>query len=178
MGTLMEHTQRIAARPAIGTLEVARLVLSYQRYAALVLGIIVAVLWLASVIGATWAWGVAVLIAVPLGWFGALVALRLPHKLRLTRTQDERIRRRKFDPDDLLLWVEDPCYRVVAREILVRSGRSQAQARVEVAELAARASAPQGFVFYSKPPSVDGAQSATAPEPDGPDSDAPEEETR
>jgi len=172
----MEHVQRAVARPDLGTFEVARLVVSYQRYAAQVNGIILGLLWGASFIGTTWSWGLASLLAVPLGWFGTLVALRLPHKLRLTRTQDERIRRRKFNADDLLPWVEDPCYRVVAREILVRAGRSSAEARVEVAELARRAAAHEGFVFYSKPPSTGGANTAIASDQDGPHSDALEQE--
>ncbi len=173
---IMEHVQGVVARPDLGTLEVARLVLSFQRYAALVSGIILGLFWVASFFGTSWAWTLAAVLAVPLGWFGALVALRLPHKLRLIRTQDERIRRRKFNADDLLPWVEDPCYRVVAREILVRAGRAPAAARIEVAELARRASASEGFVFYSKPPSTDGANTVSASGQDEPGSDAFDQE--
>jgi hypothetical protein len=172
----MEHVQGAVARSDPGTREVARLVLSYQRYAALVIGIILGLSWLASFVGTTWAWGLAIVLAVPLGWFGTLVALRLPHKLRLTRAQDARIRRGKFNPDDLLPWVEDPCYRVVAREILVRAGRDPAAARIEVTELARRASAHEGFVFYSKPSSTDGANTPNASGQDGPDSGALDQE--
>ena len=171
----MEYAQHTIAK-STDTSDVARLVVSYQRYAALVFGIIAGLLWSASVLGTGWAWGVAAALSLGLGWFGTLVALRLPHKLRLTRTQDERIRRNKFEADDLLLWVEDPCYRVVAREILVRAGRSPQQARTEVSQLAERAAASEGLVFYSKPPSVDGAHAPPESERDAPDSRSLDEE--
>jgi len=180
----MQATQPLA-RPAIevprsiGGVEIVRLVISYQRYAVLVAVIVSALLASAWTVNATWAWAVAGTLSLGLSWFGVLVAARLPHKLRLTRTQDMRIARGKFDADDLLPWVEDPCYRVVAREILVRSGETPARAREQVADLARRAAQTEGLVIYRKPSQLRGGEGLRASPVEDAAADAlDQEETR
>lgn len=172
----MESVQRM--RASLGGVERLRLVLSYQRYAFVVLAIIAGLLVSAWSLNTMGTWIVAGGLSLFLTWFGTLVALRLPHKLRLTRTQDERIRRGRFDPDDLLSWVEDPCYRVVAREILVRAGRSRSEARAEVAELARKAAQHEGIVIYRRPSPSGGANEPPAPGSDVDSRALEQEETR
>lgn len=108
--------------PELGAVERARLWLSYQRYAFLLIGAPVAgVAGLAAVASAWW-WAPAAVIAIAPVRFGAIVWARWPRKLRATQVADARIRAGRFAPRTIRTYCGDPCYRVVAGELLRRAG--------------------------------------------------------
>ncbi len=116
-----------------------RLFLSYQRYAFALLfgpGLVVAGVAAAGP-GAWWAWGPLTLLALWLGSFGVVVWRRFPKKLRATLVADRRIAQHRFRPDSVLKYCGDPCYRVVAHEILARAGLGRSERRALVRKLTA-----------------------------------------
>lgn len=106
-----------------------RLWLSYQRYAFLLLG--VPALGLAALIAWTspWWWVPAGLIALVPIKFGITVAARFPRKLRATWIATRRIDSGRFAPTSVRSYCGDPCFRVVAHEILRRAGVPRAERR-------------------------------------------------
>ncbi len=116
-----------------------RLWLSYQRYAFLLIGgglalVAAVVAWRPH---AWWLWGPAVLlVAKPIG-FGVVVWRRWPKKLRATIVGLRRIEAGRFRPDSLRAYCGDPCFRVVAREILRRAGVPPAERRTIMKRLTA-----------------------------------------
>ncbi len=115
----------------LGLPERARLWLSYQRYALLMGGLPVLV-WAGIVFaapGAWWAWGPLALVML---WFvGQAVPIyrRFPRKMRATLLADRRIATGRFHPRTIRRYCGDPCFRVVAREILRRAGTPPAERR-------------------------------------------------
>ena len=69
--------------------------------------------------------------------FGVTVLARWPRKLRATRIAELRIRSGRFAPASVRPYCGDPCFRVVAREILRRGGVSRADRRDLIAGWAA-----------------------------------------
>jgi len=113
-----------AGRRRFGLFERVRLWLSYQRYAVLMAGLPI-VAWTAIVLaapGAWWAWGPLALVAL---WFvrqSVDIFARFPRKMRATLLADRRIAGGRFEPRSIRRYCGDPCFRVVAREILTRAG--------------------------------------------------------
>lgn len=111
-----------ARRP--GIFERIRLWLSYQRYALLMGGLPLAI-WGAIAFATPapwWLWGPLALVAL---WFvGQAVPIygRFPRKMRATLLADRRIATGRFHPRTIRRYCGDPCFRVVAREILRRAG--------------------------------------------------------
>ena len=125
--------------PHLGRLARARLWLSYQRYGMLLCGGGVALP--ASVALAWprlfWVWApLALLMLKPIG-FGVTVLRRWPKKLRATRIAAHRMRRGRFRPESVKSYCGDPCFRLVAHEILARAGMPAAERRALVARLRA-----------------------------------------
>jgi hypothetical protein len=112
-----------------------RLWLSYQRYAialvlapaALVVAAAVALpWWAAGALGLAASW--------PMG-FGLIVLRRWSRKLRATHLADRRIAAGRFRATSLRPYCGDPCFRVVAHEILRRAGWPRDERRRLVASL-------------------------------------------
>ena len=124
--------------PALGRLARARLWLSYQRYGLLlcssaVVPVTVALLWP----WLYWVWAPLALLALPPMRFGVTVLGRWPRKLRATLVAEHRIRRGRFRPESVRSYCGDPCFRLVAHEILTRAGMPAAERRALVARLRA-----------------------------------------
>ena len=106
-----------------------RLWLSYQRYAFLLVGAPAAALAAAAAWGPWWlavAVGVAAIAPVR---FAVEVWSRWPRKLRATRVALARIRAGRFAPSSVRGYCGDPCFRVVAREILAAAALPRAERR-------------------------------------------------
>ena len=125
--------------PQLGRLARARLWLSYQRYGLLLCGggvalpLAVALLWPRLF----WVWiPLALLVLKPIG-FGVTVLRRWPRKLRATLVAEHRLQRGRFRPESVRGYCGDPCFRLVAHEILTRAGMPAAERRALVARLRA-----------------------------------------
>lgn len=118
-----------------------QLFVSYQRYSALIVSMVAAALWL--VLPNLWTWSASLF--APLGWgiraafflslllpigFAIQVAMKWPRKLRATTIAFARIDRGRFSEPSIRHYCEDPCFRVVAGEILRKAGYSR-EARSE-----------------------------------------------
>jgi hypothetical protein len=107
--------------------ERARLWLSYQRYAMLGAGGVTAMLGGVAALGMAWTWGWAALIvagplSLSLGRFSVEVLRAHPRKLRATWAHQRRIDGQRFSPAAIKTYCGDPCWRVVADEVLTRAG--------------------------------------------------------
>ena len=122
-----------------GITGVVLLWLSYQRY-ALLGGLTIALTTLAAVAldHAWWAWLIAAGVAAGLGPLSALVWREWPRKRKATELASRRIESGTFSPQSLQAYCGDPCWRVVAHEILQRQGMPRAQRRRLVAQLRAK----------------------------------------
>jgi hypothetical protein len=123
----------------IGALEWVRLWFSYQRYGFLLVGSAVA-LPLGAWIGlhSWWLMAIAVLLALPAFIFGMNALARWPEKVRATKLADRRIAAGRFDPLDVRPFCGDPCFRVVANELLRRASVPRCERRRVIAELRAQ----------------------------------------
>ncbi len=132
----------------LGPVERIRLWLSYQRYALLMGGLPV-VIWSAIVWtwpDAWWAWAPLALVAL---WFvrqSVDIYGRFPRKMRATLLADHRIATGRFRPRSIRRYCGDPCFRVVAREILRRAGIPPAERR-RIIELYAEEEAERGHTL-------------------------------
>ena len=134
-----------------------RLFLSYQRYGLLLgsmgLSLCWTTYWLCTEGNTPWRWPLVALIGVLalacLG-FACKVAAQWPRKLRATALALGRIKSGRFSPRSLEVYCEDPCYRVVAREILRHSDLSRRQRRQIVKHYQRKASEP-AFVMFVDP---------------------------
>ena len=96
----------------------ARLWLRYQRYAFVLVGAPLTWVALAIAFAPWWLVGIAVLAAIAPVRFGVIVAARWPRKLRATYLARARIERGSFAPSSIKNYCGDPCFRLVADEIL------------------------------------------------------------
>lgn len=121
---LTEGSRRASERRRPGPAERVRLWCSYQRY-ALLMACAPLLVWTAVLLAAPdawWAWGPLALVAL---WFlrqAATIYARFPRKMRATLLADRRIAAGRFHPRTIRRYCGDPCFRVVAREILRRAG--------------------------------------------------------
>jgi hypothetical protein len=121
------------ALPRLSFIERAGLWLRYQAYGLVLVGGGAAALSLAAAHAPLWvAIPVAALALAPVG-FGITVLRRWPRKLRATRIAQRRIDSGRFTPSSVRSFCGDPCFRVVAREILRRAGLGRAERRALVA---------------------------------------------
>ena len=108
-----------------GRLEVMWMVLSYQRYAFLLTIISLSLLgggaWLVAV--ERWYFGVPLALGgIKVASFAVGVASRLSQKMRVTGVAQRRIDAGRFEPEMVRNFCGDPCFRVMAREVLRRAG--------------------------------------------------------
>jgi hypothetical protein len=137
----MSHADVIQKRyHRFGRWELVRLWLSYQRYAMLLFALALG-LGFGGAYGSFegyWYLGVPVaLIGLKVGSFGAMVAARIPEKMRITGVAQRRIDAGRFEAGMVRDFCEDPCFRVMASEVLRRSGVDNAQRRKIVREFTA-----------------------------------------
>ncbi len=120
-----------------------RLWFSFQRYAFVLTALAVSPLVVVAVVAPTvwWAWLVAVVPALWVGRFAVEVWFRWPRKIRLWRVGVHRIAAGRFVPEDVRTHCGDPCYRVVADELLRQCGVAAAERRVLLARWQAEAAA-------------------------------------
>jgi hypothetical protein len=109
-----------------------RLWLSYQRYAFLLIGAPAAALAAAALWGPWWLAAAVGLAAIAPVGFAVEVLGRWPRKLRATRVAQARIQAGRFAPSSIRGYCGDPCFRVVAREILAAAGTPRAERRALV----------------------------------------------
>src|SRR5690606_36000392 len=104
---------------------------SYQRYAALLFVAGASPLTLTAMFapGQWWAWAISALVALKAWSFGAHVASRWPGKMRVTAVAQRRIDAGRFDASMVRSLCTDPCFKVVAREILRRADLKGSEAR-------------------------------------------------
>ncbi len=132
-------TMPARAPRTLGPIERARLWVSYQRYAFLMAGVplaatlAVAVRWP----GAWWAWAPMVALTLKLWAFAATIWQRWPYKRVATLRFQRQIDAGRFTPDSLRSFCDDPCFRVVAREVARRAGIRGAAQRALLRRLTA-----------------------------------------
>lgn len=120
-----------------GRLELLRLWASYQRY-ALLLGLLALCPLLAAAAVAPSrgiAWAAAIAVALPIGRFAAAVYRRWPQKIRATMLAIRRIESGRFTPRFVTGYCADPCFRLVADEILARAGHDRRHRKALIREL-------------------------------------------
>lgn len=155
-----------------GAPERVRLWLSYQRYALLMGGLPLGV-WAAIALaapGAWWAWGPLAFVAL---WFlrqAVDIYRRFPRKMRATLLADRRIATGRFRPRTIRRYCGDPCYRVVAREILRRAGTPPAERRRLIETYAAEEAERGHTLVFARPDGsvqihVDGKSIRRLPQP-------------
>jgi hypothetical protein len=107
--------------PRVGVLERARLWLSYQRYAFVLVAAPVAGVALAATYARWWVAALVGLVGLVPARFGIEVFARWPRKLRATRIAIARVEAGTFTPASIKGYCGDPCFRVVADEVLARA---------------------------------------------------------
>jgi len=119
-----------ATRPTFGKLELIRLWFSYQRYVVLLAVGMLGIIVVPVVAVAPWYWWLPVGIAVAkLQSLAAHIDSRWPRKLRATTLARRRISMGRFRVVSIRNYCGDPCFRVVAREILATAGIPARQRR-------------------------------------------------
>ena len=136
--------------PRLGAIELARLWLSYQRYGFLLVGASVATVGAVIVLLPThyWMWALAGLVVAAPASFGFTVLRRWPRKLRATLVAEHRIRTGRFRPESVRAYCGDPCFRVVAREILQRAGVPPCQRETLIRRLRHEFEAAENIVMF------------------------------
>lgn len=125
----------------------ARLWISYQRYAAVLLLAPLAALALAAWLTPWWVTALLVLPALAPLRFSLSVAARWPRKLRATQVALWRQRQGQFSPASVRGSCGDPCFRVVAAEILARAGLDRRARRRLIRQFAAELRAEDRLTF-------------------------------
>lgn len=113
--------------------------LSYQRYALLGTALLLGLgLGTTALDHAWWAWLVVALATVTAGPLIVHIWREYPRKRQATQLATRRIANGSFRPESLVNYCGDPCWRVVAHEILRRAGTPPAERRRLVKELRAQ----------------------------------------
>lgn len=115
--------------PEVGPAARLRLWIRYQRYGVLLVGVPAAAVALAMACAPWWLAALAVVAGVPPARFGIEVLARWPRKLRTTRIALARIESGRFAVTSVKGACGDPCYRIVADEILARAGLTRSERR-------------------------------------------------
>jgi hypothetical protein len=118
--------------PTLSLVERVRLFASYQRYAALLLGLASVAVIVAVRTLPWWAAVVVGLVAIVPVRFGVEVALKYARKVRATRVGMARIESGAFTPASIKHHCGDPCFRVVADELLALSGMPRAERKLVI----------------------------------------------
>ncbi len=140
--------------------EYLRLLLSYQRYSMLLLfiGMIGGIMGLflvermlgqsSGLVRAGGAILVILLASAPIR-FGIVVGRKWPRKLRATTLATRRIEQGRFSVKTVERYCEDPCFRVVAAEILTRAGLPRSERNRIIQNFSDEARKPAFIVFVN-----------------------------
>ena len=120
--------------PTFARSERLRLWLSYQRYAFVLVGGSAALALAMIALAPWWLAAPVVLLAIVPARFGLTVWARYPRKLRATQVAAHRIAHGRFQPSSVTSYCGDPCFRVVAHEILRRAGHDRSSRRALIAQ--------------------------------------------
>jgi hypothetical protein len=118
--------------PELSRLERVRLWLRYQRYAFALVGVPTVIVTLAAISLPWWAALLLGLCAIAPVRFGVEVWFRYPRKIRATRIALARIQTGSFHHASIKRHCGDPCFRLVADEILARAGMPRAERRLVI----------------------------------------------
>jgi hypothetical protein len=118
--------------PELSRLERVRLWLRYQRYAFVLVAVPTAVVTLAAITLPWWAAILLGLCAIAPVRFGVEVWFRYPRKIRATRVALARIQAGSFHHTSIKNHCGDPCFRLVADEVLARAGMCRAERRLVI----------------------------------------------
>jgi hypothetical protein len=118
--------------PELSSIERARLWLRYQRYAFVLVGVPTVLVTLAAIMLPWWAALLLGLCAIAPVRFGVEVWFRYPRKIRATRVALARIQAGSFHHASIKRHCGDPCFRLVADEILARAGMPRAERRLVI----------------------------------------------
>jgi hypothetical protein len=118
--------------PELSRLERVRLWLRYQRYAFVLVAVPTALVTVAAIALPWWAAILLGLFAIAPVRFGVEVWFRYPRKIRATRVALARIRAGSFHHASIKSHCGDPCYRLVADEVLTRAGMSRTERRLVI----------------------------------------------
>jgi hypothetical protein len=118
--------------PELSRLARVRLWLRYQRYAFLLVGVPTVIVTLAAIALPWWAALLLGLCAIAPVRFGVEVWFRYPRKIRATRIALARIQTGSFHHASIKRHCGDPCFRLVADEILARAGMPRAERRLVI----------------------------------------------
>jgi hypothetical protein len=118
--------------PELSSIERARLWLRYQRYAFVLVVVPTVLVTLAAIMLPWWAALILGLCAIAPVRFGVEVWFRYPRKIRATRVALARIQAGSFHHASIKRHCGDPCFRLVADEILARAGMPRAERRLVI----------------------------------------------
>jgi hypothetical protein len=118
--------------PALSRVERVQLWLRYQRYAFVLVAVPTAIVTLAAIMLPWWAALLLGLCAIAPVRFGVEVWFRYPRKVRATRVAIARIQSGSFHHASIKRHCGDPCFRLVADEILARAGMPRAERRLVI----------------------------------------------
>jgi hypothetical protein len=122
--------------PELSLLQRGRLWFRYQRYAFALIGLPVAVITLSTRALPWWAVALVSLVALAPVRFGIEVWSRYPRKIRATRIALARIESGTFSPASIKRHCGDPCFRLVADEILARANMPRAERKLVIKRFA------------------------------------------
>jgi hypothetical protein len=118
--------------PELSRAQRVRLWLRYQRYAFVLVALPTAIVTLAAIMLPWWAAILLGLCAIAPVRFGVEVWFRYPRKVRATRIALARIASGSFHHASIKRHCGDPCFRLVADEILARAGMPRAERRLVI----------------------------------------------
>ncbi len=136
MTTTMHTTTTRVRLPELPRVTRVRLWLRYQRYAFALIGAPTALVALASRALPWWAVAVLALAALAPVRFGVEVWSRYPRKIRATRIALARIATGTFTSASVKRHCGDPCFRLVADEVLARAGVPRVERRLVIKRFA------------------------------------------
>lgn len=168
---------------SLGVSKTLQLFVSYQRYSSLIVAMVAAALFF--VLPPLWIWSASLL--APIGWgiraalfllllipirFAIDIALKWPRKLRATTIAFARIDAGRFSEQSVRRFCEDPCFRVVAGEILHKAGYSREERSETISRFKKLAQEPLFIMSISsdtsEPVRVDGVLFSSNPLPMSP----------
>jgi hypothetical protein len=118
--------------PELSRVERAQLWLRYQRYAFVLVVVPTVLVTLAAIMLPWWAALILGFCAIAPVRFGVEVWFRYPRKIRATRVALARIQAGSFHHASIKRHCGDPCFRLVADEILARAGMPRAERRLVI----------------------------------------------
>jgi hypothetical protein len=127
---MTQHTTSKVRLPELSLPRRVRLWFRYQRYAFALIGLPTALVAISARTLPWWAIVLVSLVALAPVRFGIEVWSRYPRKVRATRVALARIEAGTFSPASIKRHCGDPCFRLVADEILTRASIRRAERKL------------------------------------------------